>query len=284
MKINQITEATIENMELLEELSEMILSLLPPDGVDTDSKLIISGTGLENAIRKIIGKFKEKNRERVLYKLAYFDIVFKNYTSEIAKGYGYVDFNTEEIGVNLARAFKSADFHSTPSIQSNKFVKSTLVHELRHMFQFTEYPKYFYKHATSDVNYTENKYEIDASWHHLLNENDPTKYRIPKKYAEKILGDLMLQKKINDREYAHYYKKTINYYYIKNRTASVKSLTDIANQYYDYYNPANAKDFINELLDFWFGQNYTSPSNSNTEYNLLKNIALQVYKERRIKK
>lgn len=107
-----------------------------------------------------------------------------------------------------------SNIHNQVGYRSDTHPRSTLAHEIRHLFQHALYPKYFNSMQAFKKPYESQQIEIDAVWSQLLgSELDVEDYRgYPNDFIEEVIGQLMARKKLSDKEIQHYSRKTMKYY------------------------------------------------------------------------
>jgi len=110
---------------------------------------------------------------------------------------------------------------SPRQIQQNRTIKSTLMHELRHVAQRTKFGQYYHKVATDMTNMSDDSYtsqmakykvdpmEIDASFMHII--NDHSDIPDPEEFARAVVGKLSTYKKLTLQQQHHYFKKAVAY-------------------------------------------------------------------------
>jgi hypothetical protein len=108
-------------------------------------------------------------------------------------------------------------------IQKNTTVKSTLMHEMRHVAQRTRFGE-FYQARSTDVSdlssdtftshmakYKTDPLEIDAAFTHIINNN--SHIDDPRAFAKQVIDDLSTYKQLTDRQRSHYFRKAAAYAY-----------------------------------------------------------------------
>ena len=103
-----------------------------------------------------------------------------------------------------------------------EYIKSMLVHELRHLFQFAEYGKFMRNVEKSNkFPYEERNYEIDASWNDTLSMANIDQYKLypnltpeelAKHFADSVMNHLTKIKKLTPEQVKHYRRKTLTYF------------------------------------------------------------------------
>jgi hypothetical protein len=287
MNTNTITEATIVNIELLDEISEIILSELP-DSIDKNTKVIIEGYYLSDDLKKIYKKYKKTKYQKALIKVASTDYVF-TFGKTKSKDYGYYDASNAKIIIHLYNSinYRNRDINklSKSQIMNTRNVKSTLVHELRHLFQYSEYPEYFSKDL-SNQDYKKSKVEIDAAFTHIIQETDPFKYELPNRFAQTVMVGLIHYKDLTDKQIKHYHKKAIDYFYQFNKKIETESVNDFIKSVFDDKEYKNPKDFLKDVLigiyGVYFKRNMITTVEEKRDYNYIVDSALKYYRSQKV--
>jgi hypothetical protein len=210
----KLNEASIENIRVIKQLTNAIWSSLPdvPEGTVKDVYLSrLSGFNriynMYNDNEKFIKPFSimETTKLRIVNDPNYKDPYYST-----ARGiWGYHSSND-----NLLLVWMSNIRAHTKGHQLDTHLRSTLAHEIRHLFQNALYPKYFNSTQAFKKSYESQQIEIDAVWSQLLSsEIDVENYNgHPADFIEEVMGQLMSRKKLSDKEIQHYSRKTMKYY------------------------------------------------------------------------
>lgn len=287
MKMTNVTEATITNIELLEEISDIILGKLP-DSIDKNTKVTIEGYYISDDLKKIYRKYKNTKYQKALIKVASTDYIF-TFGKTKSTEYGYYDASNARIVIHLYNSinYRNRDIEklSKSQIMNTKNVKTTLVHELRHLFQYSEYPD-FYSKDLKKGDYKKSKIEIDAAFSHIIQETDPFKYEIPYRYAQAVMVGLIYYKELSDKQIKHYYKKTLDYFYQFNKKIETESINDFIRSVFNDKEYSNPKDFVKEVLTGIYGSYFTRKMITTVEekrdYNFIVDSALKYYRSQKV--
>jgi len=230
MKIKQITEATSINMNLLKDLTKIILSRLPNTFVEDNTFKVMFN---EKNIVDLLEKYPQKSN--TINKLRQLQIDFIHKWIFVNVGtYGAYEPDKHTILINVsAISGKTSDvtLKELQSARSDNFsLLPVLVHELRHAMQWIEYKTYAERSLTSK-RYKSREVEIDAAWHDVLELYDPTDFTNAKIYELQVMVALTKERGLNKKQYDHYRKKTIKYYF-NNTTPQKKKNT--RERYEDY--------------------------------------------------
>jgi len=176
-------------------------------------------------------------------------------------------------------------------------LRTTIIHELRHLAQFTEYPKAAIADMQVDLTnvsdddevrdklnnaYKKRKIEIDAAWHHMLDASNPLNYNTPNKYATRVMDQLSNYKDLTEKQYAHYKNKTIRYYYFINRSSDLEKIDSYIASIFSENNFKNVKEAMRYTIDFYFGENFDYDNASpieQKEYKDVRNSVINKFKE-----
>ena len=210
-----IVEKTLTNMNALNDCADLIIENMPynfPSGMSETYEV-----GNFNGANKLIKKYEntkfEKNIKDFVSKYAV------RYISEKSNmgGAHVVGLGQYGLILNIAGFMaKDADFtkpqilgaaHTKAGI---KTFKSVILHELRHLFQYVEYPKY----ATSErnISYSKDPIEVDAAWHHHLQDYPPYSYSNAQSYVKDVMASFTDYKELTDKQIRHYTAKTAAYW------------------------------------------------------------------------
>jgi hypothetical protein len=212
MKINSIiTEATSINMNLLKDITKLVLSKLPSIiKENNDITIYIEDSELDELIKK----YPEKTKT-----IKYFDdlsVVFvHNWMYINVKTYGVYEPELKRVTINVAAiSDKTTDvtLKDLQSARSDNFgLLPVLVHELRHAMQYAEFYDYSEKSRTNK-GYKSRDIEIDAAWHDHLEMFDPKDFASPSLYALQVMIKFSDTRNLTKQQYDHYRKKTIKYF------------------------------------------------------------------------
>ena len=206
-------------MQCLKNCLELVISNLPRR-FEADSRFDINGNDLRG-LDKLEQKYEATKYAAAIAGLRKVAFFFDN-RSEVM-GLSWIGFYQSRphriVGVRISALLSSSEdvsleavlAYRNPDVVIQSF-RSILLHELRHVFQSFIYPEYYDKIADSDVDYRKDKTEIDASWMHHLEDNDPREFQSGGQYINEIMSSLAVYKSLTPRERKHYFRKTARYY------------------------------------------------------------------------
>lgn len=211
-----IVEKTLTNMNALSDCADLIIENMPynfPSGMD-DEYLVSDFRGAENLIKKYENTKFEGNIKVFVSKYIVRYISEKsNLGGALITGHGRY-----ELLLNIAGYMhENADFtryqildaaHADAGI---KTFKSVVLHELRHLFQQVEYPNY--SNSERNISYTKDPIEVDAAWHHHLQDRPPYNYSNAQSYVKDVMAGFTKYKDLSDKQIRHYAAKTAAYWH-----------------------------------------------------------------------
>lgn len=239
MKITQITEATYENISIIENIVDYIIDTMP-DVIPENSTFVYGhfprkGTNSDWLLTpssseiKSIKDLLEENKDnpiikQTLERLMFNQITFHNtekYLTHTAQG----DYSWGPINIYVSRIQKSTrpmvvkhnEDYGYPSAASSRMVR-TLFHEIRHFFQDDKYSKYMRSPASVNDQagslrpWGERQIEWDAKWSDTLYDTNVSVYSDSKDYAEAVMEEFKRWVTISPNIEQHYYRKTIAYH------------------------------------------------------------------------
>lgn len=243
--IDILDEATAENITVVRELADIVTKAMPDTPKGENSNLYLSNVpGFDTLYKKYQDhekfkksfQFMETTEIRFINDPAYIDKYYKN---DIDKYGGYYSDRDNLILVVLFNRVW------------NSGIKNTLIHEFRHLFQHSAYPKYFNSLAAYKKPYEEQHIELDATWSDLIGSGSPEGMQgAESEYADDIMDSMSSIKKLSPKLADHYRKKTIKYareFFMHNFEVKWKKLL----QYYnDDINPEiySMNDWIGDLM------------------------------------
>lgn len=292
MKSN-VTEATITNMELLYKLSDIIMSKLVD--LKLNQQQIIKGYTLTDDLQPLYRTYKNTKYKGAIVKAAATDYIF-TFGKLKKNSYGYYSLEDAEIKIHLYNVLKAETNFvdmikvvTKKQLMNSKLLRSTLIHELRHLLQHSEYPEYMKKDLGDDnFVYAKSKVEIDAAFSHILNEVDINRWDTPGKYATAVMVTLVGYKRLTPKERSHYYKKAINYYYQVVKNIEKEDINQAIKIVYDNKEYNNPKDFVKLVLKYIYGSYFERGMITNklalTDYNYIVDLSLKYYRTKKTKK
>jgi hypothetical protein len=238
MLINQITESTIDNLNLLKQIADIIIDHLP-DTIKKEDEFILTGYELMDDIMPIFEKYKNTKYKNSIVKVVSTDYRISNKEEYMFKTKGYYAASKSIIGINLSGILNNSINLTKEKIKQNKIIASVIIHELRHLFQFSEYPEFYKKDLKIDnsglekvspekINdelkkrkeekYRKMKIEIDAAWTHMLNQFDDGKNSVDV-FVKRVMDELKYYKDLTPKQIEHYRRKTARYYFDKRNSS-----------------------------------------------------------------
>ena len=290
MKINSIVEATEVNMQLLQELTRIIIKNFP-EKIEKESEYILDFDNIVSDLKPLLKKYTDDKYKQIIIRTASANMFLSNYVDNSFKAYGSYSYNKNTININLAGIASNALEWNQTMISKSINLRTTIIHELRHLAQFTEYPKAAIADMQVDLTnvsndaeakdrlnkaYKKRKIEIDAAWHHMLDESNPLNYNTPNKYVTRIMDQLSFYKDLTDRQYAHYKNKTIRYYYFINRSNELENINSYVDSMFSSKKYNNIKEAIRDTIDFYFGENFDYDNASPVEQKEYKEVRTAV--------
>jgi len=253
-KDKKLIEASIDNIEVLRDLTDAIWRSLPeiPEG-EVYTNYVVQLRRVDKVFQKYenIEKFKKAfeilgtTRIVVVNDETYKD---RHYPTE--KGvWGY-----HSAAENLLLIWLSNIIGATGFSNPINYAKSTLVHELRHLFQHAEYPEYFKSRQAFKKEYKKQPIEIDAVWSQILGQEiDIEGYEsYPEDYVQEVLQKLMDAKSLSDKEVQHYSRKTLkfyNQYFDKTVEKEWDSLVKNWGQYATTQSTYTVDNFVDDVIE-----------------------------------
>lgn len=221
MRTQPLHEASVENIRVIKQLTGAIWSSLPevPEGEIYEAALP-QLTGFDRIYRMYMDdeKFKPVFRRletswlRVVNSVEYRDPSY----GQNPNIWGYYSAKRDLLMVwksNIARKIQMPEGpNRTNSIEY--YSRSTLAHEIRHLFQYALYPEYFHSLRAIRAPYEGRPIEIDAVWSQILGSEVDVEYfeGDPEGFAEEVMRRLS-KKQLRGFERKHYYRKTVKYYH-----------------------------------------------------------------------
>lgn len=207
-----IAEASVENIRVLKQLASAIWSSLPKVEEGTIREGYLSELPAFNRIYDAYKDHKqfarpfqtmETTKLKLVNDSSYVDPHYKQ--NKDIWGYHSSNENLLLIWINNIQAQTTAVDHAA---------RSTLAHELRHLFQYALYPKYFNSRQAFQKPYEKQQIEIDAVWSQILGSDiDVENFQeYPNEFVQEVMARLMAHKQLSDQEVQHYRKKTMKYF------------------------------------------------------------------------
>ncbi|MFW6015799.1 MAG: hypothetical protein ACOCRK_05130 [bacterium] len=240
-----IKESDIKNVEILRKIANVILKNIPETKKDYT---VLKGKDIKSELLKVVDK-----NNRLLDLLSSLNYYFIYYSTK-SRYNGFFDSKNSRLLINVNNVKKN-----------NESIKTTLVHELRHVLQYYEYPEFMVGELSSNVDYKKRKSEIDARFYELIEKYNPRSFEIPRNYATTILEKLISIMDLTDKQIKHYYKKTLDYFYQYNDRIKKDFIEKIIRDVFSYKDYTNAKSFLDDIIEFIYGKDFDKSMLSTNE-------------------
>lgn len=224
MKLLDLFEKTRINIEVLGALADAILSEVRYS-IDYGQRATVKlDPQFAETIRARYGDFEAALAE---YIAKWVPITFINIGPAVLSGSyqhypDHKDYRMDSITVILPQdPANPQQMMGSRQIQKNTTVKSTLMHEMRHVSQRTRFGEYYQSQATdvSDLStdtytsqmakYKTDPMEIDAAFTHIINNN--SHIVDPREFTKAVITDLTTYKQLTDKQREHYFRKAAAY-------------------------------------------------------------------------
>lgn len=224
MKLLDLFEKTRINIEVLGALADAILSEVRYS-IDYGQRATVKlDPQFAETIRARYGDFEAALAE---YIAKWVPITFINIGPAALNGSyqhypDHKDYRMDAITVILPQdPAKPQQMMGPRQIQKNTTVKSTLMHEMRHVAQRTRFGAFYQARSTdmSDLStdtytsqmakYKTDPMEIDAAFTHIINNN--SHIDDPREFTKAVITDLTTYKKLTDKQREHYFRKAATY-------------------------------------------------------------------------
>lgn len=261
--MHNVNESTIENIDFLKKIARIILNNVSFTG---KKYVILKGVDIKKELQNIID---DGNALDILTSSNYY---FINYPTKSPYN-GFYDPKNNRLLINLDNIRKN-----------NENILKVLVHELRHILQYSQYPE-FMTGETKTTDYKKRKIEIDASFYELLSDNDPNSFDTPKEYATKILENLITIRDLSDKQIRHYYKKTLDYFYQNNEKIKKEFVENIIKKVFNDKKYTNTKSFLDAVISYIYGEdfekNMLTTRQEKRDYSYIFNKSINYYRSNR---
>lgn len=261
MKIKELTEATYDNINILKIMADYIVKHSKPVPYGRVWYLNISDISQSNEFNEVANDILSINKDMqpVIDKFQNLKLIYNNDPEYSDVYYG----KTKVAGYyNMYRNIIAIYFNKNMRNQSEAEMAyygdnyRTLVHELRHMVQFTMFNDFSFKDQAQETGWSEKKIEWDATFHDILdhmgaNKEDVFSLEEISGLADEVvvnMNNIMLGTpphiNLPDKVAKHYYKKALKFYLDQRRLYLDKKWQ----KYLQVYNKENIK--FNTLQDF----------------------------------
>ena len=212
-----IVEKTLTNMNALSDCADLIIENMPynfPSDMD-DEYWVSHFRGATNLIKKYENTKFERNINNFVskYKVRYISekndfggahVIGRSIHILIFNIAGFMQDNADFTRYQILNAAHTDE-------AGIKTFKSVIIHELRHLFQHVEYPKY--AETERNISYSKDPTEVDAAWHHHLQDHPPYNYSNAQSYVKDIMARFTKYKDLSDKQIRHYAAKTAAYWH-----------------------------------------------------------------------
>jgi hypothetical protein len=294
MKIKQITENSYENLTILSELADIILDNTPEIPYGTNKILYLQQLRKQFQFHNIYVKYENNEKvKKPLQKLQSTIIKYVNDPNYVDPYYGkkpnyggYYSDDLNTIVVFLYHITNDKDFNKINNSHYEK-TKAILIHELRHLFQYSQYPEYFNNKKAYNHPYDSRHIELDASWSDIVG-NIPkddifNSFNNLPELADEVISKLSYIKKLSPKLKKHYKIKTIKYFSeTLTKTINEKFSKIAANHTMRIINDMPPKEYINDEIDITV-EEIINELNHYIEYNIGKHLnqkQISIYKSR----
>lgn len=246
-----LAEASVENIRVLRQLANAIWSSLPevPEGTVKDVYL-----SQLNGFNRIYKAYEGHNKfakpfqimETTQLRLVNDESYKDKYYDQNQNIWGYHSSSD-----NLLLVWMSNIRKQTYAVEAS--AKSTLVHELRHLFQHALYPKYFNSRQAFTKPYEKQQIEIDAVWSQILGQEiDVEDYRdYPSDFVQEVMDRLMNTKQLSDAEVQHYSRKTLKYFrqfFDENTEAEWRRIVNMWGKEIKQHSDYSVENFVGDVM------------------------------------
>jgi ribosomal protein S18 acetylase RimI-like enzyme len=224
MRLSDLFESTTGNMEILKDISKLLIDKMPQKIFHDEIKRI---WGDDLNLKPLREKY-QKNKQHLAFlnKIEITRFVFSNSEKHMSTTLGWYNVSQNELFICISAFMRSNETVELKNILAKEYSLSALktfrgilLHELRHVFQAVDYTDYFHSSAdrakmgASTGDYTSNPIELDAAWFHHLQDYDVEEYKhAPNSYVKDVMKSFSGYKKLSKKQLDHYKKKTGAYF------------------------------------------------------------------------
>jgi hypothetical protein len=227
MKINELIESTVGNMQVLNDCVDLVISRIPQKIKEND-QINIQFNIDHGDVRKFCAKYSNYPYWRSIEKFSSMRIILTNDENFIRNStIGSFSAEANQIVIYISALMRSSNDVTREELLSKradyypiKTFRAILLHEIRHLFQSSSYPKFYNLSEMADYvkNYQSEPIEIDAAWYHHLTDFDISNYTNAESYVNDVMKSFSDYKKLSPAWQNHYRRKTAIYFYnMKNK-------------------------------------------------------------------
>lgn len=281
-----LIENKIDNINILTHIADIVIFALPDVIYENSSFQIIPYTNksISDKLKALLSEYTDnyKIQEFILH-IYGTSFIFKNSKKYVGSDH-IANYRPGEINIYLSALVGDViDLDIKKLIRAklqNTTIKTILIHELRHLFQYTHYPKYYKDVLSSKLIYRESPIEVDAAWHHIIGSKSPKFYNSPYKYTNDILDEFQVYRDLSKKQYNHYRRLAAKYYYQYKNISTFKFIKKFVDAIDNIRQYENYKDFLTTSLNGFFGvgidiSNLTKDEKE--EYALIKKLTKEKY-------
>lgn len=292
--MNPLLEDRVDNVQVIQTAADIILAELPDViyGGAVIEIVLFNSPHAVSRIKELIQQYKEDSKiKQFLYSLTHASTFFRNSERDLTHQ-NFAEYRPYKITFYLP-AFLGAvlDLDTRKLLRyrtHDTTVRTILIHELRHMFQFSQYPDYYRKRVSiEDKNYKTEPLEIDAAWHHVVGSKNPKFYDTAYRFVTDVMSEFNLFKQLTDSQFEHYRRKTAKYFYLHRVKAEQGFLSDFVSHIYQSKSFSNYNEFLTAALEGFFGVEYDPAEftpEEVKEYVTIKQLTRDVYRRTRLNK
>lgn len=244
MKIEQITEATYENLEVLKELAKITYEHIADSGGIRDGEIKTFGLSQIPEFTELYKQYQDHPK---------FSEVFQIMETTEIKIVDDPEYEDAYYGKNppYGGYWSSRDNLIVIFSFNTRRITKALVHEFRHLFQSVLYGKYADGPIAHKEKYESRQIELDATWHDIIGEYDVSDFSYdPEDYANTVMDEMNHVKNLSPKMNQHYKRKTLKYFTDYINKILIGKLNQILaknKKYLEKYPPLTQEELVDEL-------------------------------------
>lgn len=130
--------------------------------------------------------------------------------NDYTMGYYHSDENRLSIFIHEITDYAGTD---QITVRVKKVLNDTISHELRHFFQYREYPEHYYSKKVRSTVYTRRDTEVDAVFYQVLANTNPFVHiGRPQEYVKTVMDLLQQERDLTPKKQAQYRKQAGRYF------------------------------------------------------------------------